>query len=151
MVKADSQADLSSIPICRRLTTRLGTIQQACRSVPSIVRRLGYRRRDFRVLVLAVETVGYICHHASSLMGYRYRLFAEILDMAMHGGFKLPSTAKPATNARIAKNNIQGGTNPGLLLQHPGHFYYSAAQCSIERYNIFRNVLESEVSSCAAL
>jgi hypothetical protein len=61
----------------------------------------------------------------------QYRLIAEILELALRGGFSLPA---PSISMKEA--------NPFNVLQQPGHFFYLAALASIERKDRFQRLTD---------
>jgi tetratricopeptide (TPR) repeat protein len=76
----------------------------------------------------------------------RYRIFAEQIDIATRYGFKPPvphpsqthSGSPPLNSSPFLgsgghSNQLDGGINPGELLQHAGFYYHLAAMCSAER------------------
>ena len=78
----------------------------------------------------------------------RYRLIADLLDLAMRGGFKLPTHRPiPTTSNKMTNSAILHGINPATALQHPGHLYHLAAICAIQRRDVFKQAL-AEVGRC---
>ena len=88
---------------------------------------------------------------------FRYRLFADLVDIATRAGFKLPSIASllntPANPAGSDYRPFGGGfgssaapvgANPLDLLQHPGYYYLKAANLATERRKAFRKAIEEE-------
>ncbi|KAI9306763.1 Foie gras liver health family 1-domain-containing protein [Cunninghamella echinulata] len=77
----------------------------------------------------------------------QYRIFADVVDLAIQHGFKVPNPSSSITpgspnlpnspllggghNYKINDNNI--GCNPGAILQHPGFYYHLSAMCCAER------------------
>lgn len=89
-------------------------------------------------------------------MARSYRILAELLELALRAGYKLPIPVLPVNVA--GRLSIAGGTspappndvripglNPSNILQHPGYYYYAAASCTQQRYERFLTVLEQEV------
>jgi tetratricopeptide (TPR) repeat protein len=101
---------------------------------------------------------------------FRYRIFADIIDAAIHAGYKVPlptaylsssanntpgsplmtNSASSSTSATTSSGAGSGmitstsGCNPGAILQHPGFYYHLAAMCCAERR---RRFLELERNS----
>ncbi|RCI01137.1 hypothetical protein CU098_002795 [Rhizopus stolonifer] len=74
----------------------------------------------------------------------QYRIFADVIDTAVHAGYKIPlPTAYLSASATPTSplNHGQSGCNPGAILQHPGFYYHLAAMCCAERR---RRYLEKE-------
>ncbi|KAG9008676.1 hypothetical protein FRB90_008778 [Tulasnella sp. 427] len=86
----------------------------------------------------------------------QYRILAELLELAIRAGYKLPIPTTPpplpgtrATGISSAAPNQQNdpknlGTNPAHVLQHPGYFYYLAATCTQQRYERFLAAVQQE-------
>lgn len=72
----------------------------------------------------------------------QYRIFADIVDAAVHHGFKIPIPTAYMTNQ--PGGNTAEGCNPGAILQHPGFYYHLAAMCCAERRRRFLEVDKSE-------
>ena len=78
----------------------------------------------------------------------QYRLFGDLLDIAVRNGFKI-SSSETWTNAYESRGGsgsgygvgsgaaTPGGVDPRLILQHAGFYYHQAAMCNIERRKKF--------------
>lgn len=85
----------------------------------------------------------------------QYRILAELLEMAVRAGYKLPTATippllpgarpggSPAPNQQNDPKTL--GTNPSTVLQHPGYFYYLSAVCTLQRYERFVAAMQQEV------
>ncbi|RKP05858.1 Gryzun, putative trafficking through golgi-domain-containing protein, partial [Thamnocephalis sphaerospora] len=73
----------------------------------------------------------------------QYRLFGELVEIALKNGFKLPITA-------TVQAPSGGGTavDPDSLLQHPGFYYHAAAMCVARRR---RSFMRAEKDHTAAM
>jgi tetratricopeptide (TPR) repeat protein len=72
----------------------------------------------------------------------QYRNFADIIDAAIHAGFKIPLPTAHLGSTGPASPLVSGvtpntGCNPGAILQHPGFYYHLAAMCCAERRRRF--------------
>ncbi|CAG8608368.1 423_t:CDS:10, partial [Paraglomus occultum] len=79
----------------------------------------------------------------------QYRLYGDLLDIAVRNGFKIPSveTWTNTYESRGAGGSgygvgsgsgaAPGGVDPRLILQHAGFYYHQAAMCNIERRKKF--------------
>jgi hypothetical protein len=119
--------------------------------IQRLLARLGNRRRDIRVLEPDREIVS--CRRFSRLLlltATRYRMFAELLE---HGtGLTLvlpihtPTLPTPAA-APVGLTELDAlralGLNPANALQHPGFYYYMAAQATERRRAQFLSMVES--------
>ncbi|KAG8933795.1 hypothetical protein FRC00_012791, partial [Tulasnella sp. 408] len=86
----------------------------------------------------------------------QYRILAELLELAVRAGYKLPTptippslpggrptgTGSPAPNQQNDPRAL--GINPSHALQHPGYFYYLSATCTLQRYERFITALHQE-------
>lgn len=83
---------------------------------------------------------------------YRYRIFAELLELGLSHHLALPPILPPTLPAQAPTSAIVDPTiptssaNPLHVLQRPGFYYYKAACCSIERKKRFDAALDIEVS-----
>jgi len=76
----------------------------------------------------------------------RYRLFGDLVALALRAGFRLPSLRPPPTprlpaptSAGLAPSQIPSpGLVPLNVLQHAGHYYHLAAVCAVARRDRFR-------------
>jgi hypothetical protein len=84
-------------------------------------------------------------------MASRYRIFAELLEMAIAGGLRIPSShpsylplAPPTSlpHTQLGQQELVSRSNPLVMLQHPGYYYYTAANCTVQRRNRFLAALE---------
>lgn len=96
-----------------------------------------------------------IYSYSYELFFYRYRIFADIIDAAIHAGYKIPSptayltSAAGAPGSPLLGNPTSGftstsGCNPGAILQHPGFYYHLAAMCCAERRRRFLEMERTE-------
>jgi len=80
----------------------------------------------------------------------QYRLFGDLLDIAVRNGFKIPSfeTWTSGYESRGGSGSgygmgsgsgavTPGGVDPRLILQHAGFYYHQAAMCNIVRRKKF--------------
>ena len=85
----------------------------------------------------------------------RYRIFAELLELATESGLYIPSLAPPilptAATAAVPPTPEYLATpisaaSPLQVLQSPAFYFYTAACCSVQRQERFEAALEAEVS-----
>ena len=90
-----------------------------------------------------------------SWMARSYRILGELLELALRTGFKLPNPTIPSSLGRppgalggspVPQADKLPGLNPSNVLQHPGYYFYTAANCTLQRYERYLNVLDQEVS-----
>ncbi|KAG8957730.1 hypothetical protein FRC03_009851 [Tulasnella sp. 419] len=97
-----------------------------------------------------------------SWMARQHRILAELLELALRAGFKIPVIPTPTAAALGAAGHMVGGyggvngtkeslafsmgLNPANILQHPGYHYYTAAKCTLQRYERFLAILEQETA-----
>ncbi|KAG8955611.1 hypothetical protein FRC04_007602 [Tulasnella sp. 424] len=86
----------------------------------------------------------------------QYRILAELLELAVRAGYKLPNATIPPSllgirppGANSPSPNQQSdskalGINPSHVLQHPGYFYYLSATCTLLRYERFLTAVQQE-------
>ncbi|KAI9274175.1 Gryzun, putative trafficking through golgi-domain-containing protein [Sporodiniella umbellata] len=90
--------------------------------------------------------IGEQTHEYWACLSKQYQLFADMIDVAVLAGYKIPlPTEYLITNSPSAgqiSNTV--GCNPGAILQHPGFYYHLAAMCCAERR---RRFLEHERST----
>lgn len=96
-------------------------------------------------VVVIVTTVIF---HAKSERIPRYRMFAELLELAMQAGLKLDSslpaylpmspTLQSPGGTPVLESVLVSSNTPSAVLQHPGYYYYAAADCSVQRLARFR-------------
>jgi len=78
-------------------------------------------------------------------------MFAELLELSLAAGLRLeatlpaylptsPTMASPE-GAQIADSVLVSTHAPSTVLQHPGYYYYAAADCSVQRKKRFDNIL----------
>jgi hypothetical protein len=78
-------------------------------------------------------------------------MFAELLELSLAAGLRLeatlpaylptsPTMASP-DGAQIAESVLVSTNAPSTVLQHPGYYYYAAADCSVQRKNRFDKIL----------
>jgi len=95
------------------------------------------------------------------------RVLAELLEAGIRAGFKLPShlpsePVNPALTAQLAVVGGHGrgtsvdlsavfGLAPSSALQHPGFYYFAAAQFTQRRYTEFLRALDLEATAPSAL
>src|SRR5262249_25658725 len=78
-----------------------------------------------------------------SWLARQYRVLAELMEIALRAGLKLPVTRKVDGKAQPSSESI--GANPTNHLQHPGYYYFQAARCTQERLDRFRRIADAEV------
>ncbi|KAI8082919.1 Foie gras liver health family 1-domain-containing protein [Halteromyces radiatus] len=90
----------------------------------------------------------------------QYRIFADVIDLAIQHGFKVPDPSSLTTSGftntpgsphsgsgmSFGINDINVGCNPGAILQHPGFYYHLAAMCCAERRRRFLEMNRLEAS-----
>jgi hypothetical protein len=101
------------------------------------------------------KTVGRSCQKRYCLSAEpsrvpRYRMFAELLELAMQAGLKLDSslpaylpmspTLQSPGGTPILESVLISSNAPTVLLQHPGYYYYAAADCSVQRDARFKEL-----------
>ena len=81
-----------------------------------------------------------------SWLSKQYRLFGDLVSIALRNGAHLPSLRPPAAPRLPAPGTSSSlsGPSPGLvppnILQHAGHYYYLAALCAVERRERYREM-----------
>lgn len=83
-------------------------------------------------------------------------MFAELLELAIQAGLKLDNSLpaylpmSPALQSPggtpILESVLVSSNAPSAVLQHPGYYYYSAADCSVERAARFNELNSAETS-----
>ena len=117
----------------------------------------------------------YLSHwNVFSFPFYRYRVFAELLELGAHHNLAIPSyiltpsplaqpssqiqppsqnMAQGATNIDVfgavggLTNGLGLGLNPSTALHHPGFYYLVSAECTERRREKFLTAVSEEVSS----
>lgn len=85
-----------------------------------------------------------------SWLARQYRILAELLEIALRSGLRLPSLVpqppedRPAQQLALDTPSIPGRA-PSTTLQHPGYYYFQAAKCTEERLRRFKAMEDSEV------
>ncbi|KAM0752891.1 hypothetical protein T439DRAFT_323501 [Meredithblackwellia eburnea MCA 4105] len=81
-----------------------------------------------------------------SWLSKQYRLFAELVAIALRAGFRLPSL-RPPPPPRPVPAGMPQPPSPGLvpptILQHPGYYFYMAGLCAVQRRECFKTFLAS--------
>jgi hypothetical protein len=81
-------------------------------------------------------------------LNYRYRLFAELLSIAVRAGFRLPILRPPLPPRPMPVGSAQP-TPPGLIpahvLHHAGYYFYLSGVCAVERRDRFAAVSQNLV------
>ncbi|CAG8556735.1 2174_t:CDS:10, partial [Cetraspora pellucida] len=81
-----------------------------------------------------------------SWLSKQYRVFGDVLDIATRSGFIIPDPTTIFHTTSSADYRFGGasnspmagsGVNPTMVLQHPGFYYHSAAQCNSVRRKKF--------------
>ena len=86
-----------------------------------------------------------------SWVARQYRILAEILEIALRAGLRLPpllpqaAEETPPQTLPLEPPSIPGLT-PAHALQHPGYYYFQAARYTQERYKRFKAIEEAEVN-----
>lgn len=97
----------------------------------------------------------YTCSRSSA----RYRLFGDLVAIALRAGFRLPSLRPPPTPrlphpGSSAAANAAQIPSPGLVplnvLQHAGHYYHLAGVCAVARRDRFREAVRAVDAAAAA-
>lgn len=91
-----------------------------------------------------------------TVSSYRYRAFAELVEQGTNSTLTLP-THQPAVAAPTPASSGLAeldalrvlGFNPASALQHPGFYYYMAAQATERRHARFLALLETLEASSA--
>ncbi|GAA6055585.1 hypothetical protein JCM3770_002500 [Rhodotorula araucariae] len=82
-----------------------------------------------------------------SWLSKQYRLFGDLVSIALRAGFRLPSLRPPPTPRPPPPGSGTQGPSPGLVplnvLQHAGHYYHLAAVCAVARRDRFREVMRA--------
>jgi len=83
----------------------------------------------------------------------RYRIFADLLELAIQSGLRIPALAPPTFPTAAASaappasdyfcTPISSG-NPLQVLQQPAFYFYTAACCSVQRQKRFEEALAVE-------
>ncbi|KAG2200136.1 hypothetical protein INT47_012417 [Mucor saturninus] len=95
-------------------------------------------------------------------LSQQYRIFADVIDAAIHAGYKVPVptaylTSASGTPGSPLLGNAPGGItsssgcNPGAILQHPGFYYHLAAMCCAERRRRFLELERADATSTSPL
>ncbi|KAG9036541.1 hypothetical protein FRB95_008596 [Tulasnella sp. JGI-2019a] len=84
-----------------------------------------------------------------SWLARQWRILAELVELALRAGYKLPVAAVPAIIADTIRDPVTSNVTapnfkPDTVLQHPGYYYYMAAKCTQERLDRFLAVMEQE-------
>lgn len=91
---------------------------------------------------------------ASDAKRSRYRIFGEMLEMAIASGLKLPPlptpimpTSSAGTGAMLPEHfaTPTSSANPLHVLQQPAFYFYTAAICSVQRQKRYQAALDIEV------
>jgi hypothetical protein len=87
-----------------------------------------------------------------SWLARQYRILAEMLEIALRGGLRLPSLLpQPREDMSVPQNPLEPLPTPGMVpsytLQHPGYYYFQAARCTQERFGRFRAIESAEVGT----
>ncbi|BGP36865.1 hypothetical protein JCM10449v2_000767 [Rhodotorula kratochvilovae] len=82
-----------------------------------------------------------------SWLSKQYRLFGDLVAIALRAGFRLPSLRPPPTPRLPPAGSGTQVPSPGLVplnvLQHAGHYYHLAAVCAVTRRDRFREVMRA--------
>lgn len=81
----------------------------------------------------------------------RYRLFADLVAIAIRAGLRIPSLRPPPTARSTPAGMPQPPSSelaPGNVLQHPGYYFYLSGTCAVERRERFRAIAKAEVRCC---
>lgn len=73
----------------------------------------------------------------------RYRWFAELIELAIRGGFRLPISS-PELMRQNTSQFINSAIMPSITLSHPGPYFHLAALCASERKKTYDRV-KSEI------
>lgn len=90
-----------------------------------------------------------------SWLARQYRILAELLEIALRGGLRLPRTTpqsaedRPATLPTDTPETL--GLNPSTVLQHPGFYYFKAAAATQERLKRFKIIEDAETIQPSAI
>lgn len=86
----------------------------------------------------------------------RYRIFAELLELGVQSGLRIPTAGSPVFPTAAAAaipptpeyfSTPMSSTNPLQILHQPAFYFYIAASCSIQRQKRFEDALEAEVGA----
>lgn len=143
-----------SLPVRRELDRGSDGIPSAPRSLRHIVQDLGYRRGDIRVLELGVKAVSRnlllgvlneFTNNVIPLISNRYRLLAELTETALVHGLQLETSLPLYSSETSDIPHLISTQIPLAALQHPGYYYYTAANCSVQRWQRYKAALKHEV------
>lgn len=82
-----------------------------------------------------------------SWVARQYRLFGEVLELAIRHGFRVPALPLPQTSTPTVPPTpevLVSAVNPLHLLHPPAFYFYAAATCTMERKARFDAALASE-------
>lgn len=88
-----------------------------------------------------------------SWLSKQYRLFGDLVSIALRSGCHLPSLRPPPLPRvpPLGAGAGLAGPSPGLvpvnILQHPGHYYHLAGLCAVERRDRFREMTRVRAQS----
>jgi hypothetical protein len=86
----------------------------------------------------------------------RYRIFAELLEIGVQAGIRMPRIASPTfPSVQTAVSPLSladlatpiSANNPLHILQPPAFYFYTAALCSVQRQQRFQEALATEVNN----
>lgn len=140
---------MQNVPLRERAVPLFSSTESSRFSISEFEQRLGYWRTNFRVLELVIKTVRHFNYYARVLPTFlhsikRYRLFGELVSIAIRAGFRLPSLKPPAPPRPMPAGTPQPpppGLVPANVLHHAGYYFYLSGACAVERRNRFRSVL----------
>lgn len=110
---------------------------------------------------LARQYVKHFSAAFASKILFRHRIFAELLEQGTRSTLTIPthlpnvkSLSDIQSPVDVQRNALEQdsmrvlGLNPTQALQHPGFYYYMAAQCTENRRMRFLQALENKVKAC---
>lgn len=130
MSQAASWHSTTSICIVLELCVRIGRLERAPTN-SGLGAQSSVFPTDGRGIFLKI-------HHQLD----RYRLLADLIEVAIRGGYRLTAPKLSTTVIKSPQNPqsqiLATGSRASVALQHAGHYYYLAALCAIQRRDLFR-------------
>ncbi|KAI5481898.1 hypothetical protein MNV49_000175 [Pseudohyphozyma bogoriensis] len=131
-------ADCLTVKVCKCYLY----LNEASRSVAQLNRHVA----SFRTLS-DTWGIGEQTFEFWSWLSKQYRLFADLVAIAIRAGFRLPSLRPPPT-PRPAPAGMPQPPSPGLIppnvLMHPGYYFYQSGLCAVQRRECFKALVNQE-------
>ena len=125
------------------LTVKVGKLYLYLNEPARALNQLNRHLSSFRELS-NVWNIGEQTFEFWSWLSKQYRLFAELVAIALRAGMRLPSSRPPPAKVPITQEALQAGINPSLLLQHPGYYFHLAGLCAVIRRDRYRALAASQ-------